>query len=96
MLIQGLCDYYDILAKAGKVLPSGYSNVKIHYLVSLTEEGKIDEIINYQKKEEIAAAKGKVKEKRSDCCGLGCCCGTGSIPGPGTSTCHRCGQKQTE
>lgn len=63
MLIQGLCDYYDILAKAGKVLPSGYSNVKIHYLVSLTEEGKIDEIINYQKKEEIAAAKGKVKEK---------------------------------
>ncbi|MCI6886942.1 MAG: type I-C CRISPR-associated protein Cas8c/Csd1 [Lachnospiraceae bacterium] len=58
MLIQGLCDYYDILAKAGKVLPSGYSSVKIHYIVSLTEDGEIEELINYQKKEEI-----KVKEK---------------------------------
>ena len=27
------------------------------------------------------------------CSGLGCCCVTGSIPGPGTSTCHRCDEK---
>ena len=25
--------------------------------------------------------------------GSGCCCGAGSIPALGTSTCHRCGQK---
>lgn len=50
MLIQALTDYYDILASAGNVLPDGYSNVKIHYLVSLTQTGKIDEIINYQRK----------------------------------------------
>ncbi len=63
MLIQALTDYYDILARAGNVLPDGYSNVKIHYLVSLTQTGKIDEIINYQRKEEIAAAGGKIKER---------------------------------
>lgn len=63
MLIQALCDYYDILAKAGKVLPDGYSNVKIHYLVCLTKEGKIDKILNCQEKEEASAGKGKRKEK---------------------------------
>lgn len=62
MLIQGLCDYYDILAAANKVLPDGYSNVKIHYLISLTEEGRIDEIINYQKTERQDVG-GKVKER---------------------------------
>ena len=37
MLIKALCDYYDILADNGDVLPEGYSNVKVHYLVSLKE-----------------------------------------------------------
>lgn len=59
MLIQALCDYYDILSAEGKVLPEGYSKVKIHYLISLTEEGTIDNIINVQR--EIAESKkGKV------------------------------------
>ena len=48
MLIKALCDYYDVLSKAGQVLPDGYSKVKIHYLISLTEDGKIDEIIDCQ------------------------------------------------
>ena len=29
------------------------------------------------------------------CCGSSHCCGVGSIPGPGTSACLRCSQKQT-
>lgn len=62
MLIQALNDYYEVLARAGKVLPAGYSSVKIHYLVSLTEEGKIDEIINHQKNETITVG-GKEKER---------------------------------
>ena len=62
MLIHALCAYYDILARAEKVLPEGYSNVKIHYLVSLTEDGHIDDIINFQRREVQKAAKGKVKE----------------------------------
>ena len=28
------------------------------------------------------------------CCGSGCCCDVGLIPGPGTSTCHGRGQKE--
>ncbi|MGI6005861.1 MAG: type I-C CRISPR-associated protein Cas8c/Csd1 [Ruminococcus sp.] len=51
MLIQGLCDYYDILAKDHKVLPAEYSCVSIHYLVALDPEGRIDEIMEYRKKE---------------------------------------------
>lgn len=63
MLINALCDYYDILAAAGKVLPDGYSNVNIHFLVSLTRDGKIDEIIKYQKREEVQVGKNKIKER---------------------------------
>lgn len=45
MLIKALCDYYDILSKNGKVLPYGYSIVEVSYIIALTEDGKIDEII---------------------------------------------------
>ena len=43
MLIKALSDYYDLLAAEGKIIPDGYSNVNIHYLVVLNEEGKIPE-----------------------------------------------------
>lgn len=62
MLIHALCNYYDILAKAGKVLPEGYSVVKIHYLVSLTKDGIIDDVIRFQDREEVTTVKGKIKE----------------------------------
>lgn len=64
MLIKALCDYYDILSDAGNVLPDGYSKVKIHYLVSLTEKGEIDEIISCQKTEKIPVGKDKIKERK--------------------------------
>lgn len=63
MLIKALCDYYDALARKGKVLPEGYSNVKVHYLVSLTLDGRIDEIINWQEAVQVEAGKGKMKER---------------------------------
>lgn len=63
MLIKALCDYYDMLAEAGKVLPDGYSRVKVHYLICLTPEGTVEDIINYQDREEIKNAKGQIKEK---------------------------------
>lgn len=62
MLIHALCDYYDILAKEGKVLPEGYSSVKIYYLISLTGDGSVDRIINYQDKVLVPSGK-KTKEK---------------------------------
>lgn len=63
MLIQALCEYFDMLAAAGKVTPEGYSKVKIHYLVHLTQDGKIDTISSYQKIEKVPAGKDKIKEK---------------------------------
>ena len=62
MLIKALCDYYDILSSAGKVLPEGYSSVKVHYVISLTEDGIVDEIIDCQKTEQYQDKKNNVKE----------------------------------
>lgn len=63
MLIKALCDYYDILSKKGRVLPAGYSKVNVHYLISLTEDGQVDEIIDCQKTKLVPAGK-KMKEKK--------------------------------
>ena len=63
MLIKALCDYYDILSVKGSVLPAGYSKVSVHYKISLTEDGQIDEIIDCQKKELVQSGK-KMKEKK--------------------------------
>lgn len=49
MLIKALSDYYDILASKGEITPDGFSKVKIHYKVALTEDGKIDKIIDFRK-----------------------------------------------
>ena len=62
MLIHALSGYYDILAKAGKVLPEGYSNVRIHYKVCLTEDGRIDAVLDCKVQAELKTAKGKTKE----------------------------------
>ncbi len=63
MLIRALSDYYDILSAAGKVLPKGYSKVKVQYLVALTVEGKVDEILPWKDTVEVPAGKGKKKRK---------------------------------
>ena len=36
----------------------------------------------------------RLKIRHCHCCDNGYSYGEGSIPGPGTSTCHRCGQKK--
>ena len=45
MIISSLCDYYNIMMRRGDVLPKGYSDIEIKYLVSLTKEGIIDDIM---------------------------------------------------
>ena len=64
MLIKALCDYYDILAAAGKVLPEGYSSIGIHYLIALTPNGDLDEIIDWHITETEVLKNGKTKEKK--------------------------------
>ena len=49
MLINALCEYYDVLDKNNKVIPRGYSKIDIDYLISLTDEGKIDGISDFNK-----------------------------------------------
>ena len=61
MLIQALCEYYDVLAAQGKVIEEEFSSVNIHYLVSLTPDGKVDGIIDWRKRE-TTQQKGKDKE----------------------------------
>ena len=62
MLIQALCDYYDVLAKAGRVLEDGYSRVRINYRVGLTAEGEVEGIETWQIPRTNTDAKGKTKE----------------------------------
>lgn len=61
MLINALCDYYDVLAQMGEVLPEGYSNVKVHYQVCLTSDGKIERILDCQ--QEVVIGKDSKKPK---------------------------------
>lgn len=63
MLISALCDYYDVLAKKGLVLPDGYSGVGIHALIALTEDGAVDSIVDSQETE-IYTVKDKPKERK--------------------------------
>lgn len=65
MLIQALCDYYDVLAaEDGKLPPEGYSEQAVHYCISLTEDGEIDAIIDCRETEEIPLKNGKIKQKK--------------------------------
>lgn len=61
MLIQVLCDYYDILDSEGKITPEGFSKESISYLICLSPNGDIDEIIDWRKKKEIKNKNGKTK-----------------------------------
>lgn len=49
MLIQALSEYYDDLAQKGKIVSDAYSVIHVHYMVCLTEEGKIDHLIECDK-----------------------------------------------
>lgn len=46
MLISALNNYYDVLAKNGKVLPEGYSDLDISCLIALNDDGSIADIID--------------------------------------------------
>ena len=65
MLITALCEYYDELAKNGKIVSEGLSEQAVHYLIALTPDGKIDSITDYRKKTPYKDKKGNTKE-RSD------------------------------
>ena len=55
MIISSLCEYYSYMKKKGTVTPEGYSNIDVNYLVCLTDDGKIDDVIS------LASGEGKEK-----------------------------------
>lgn len=63
MLIKALCDYYDELSAEGNILPECYSKVNVHFLICLSPEGEIANLINWQEVQITENAKGKIKEK---------------------------------
>ncbi len=46
MLIQALSEYYDILSKNGKITSEMYSKIGLHFLVCISEQGEIIDIID--------------------------------------------------
>lgn len=64
MLIRALCDYYDVLAKNGKV-DNGFSKVPIHCCIMLSPDGKITSLVDIQKEISYFDKKGKKKIKSS-------------------------------
>lgn len=59
MLIQALCNYYDILCSRSEVVPQFFSSVDVSFLVALTPEGKIDEIISL--KQPVVDSRGRTR-----------------------------------
>lgn len=64
MLISALCDYYDDLARDGRVVPEGYSEQAVDYLAALAPDGKIESIIDWRLTEQVPMKNGKIKERK--------------------------------
>lgn len=64
MLIKNLCDYYNVLGKNAENSgrnPDFFSEQNVHYMIMLTEDGDISNIIDIRKPEVIPQKNGKVK-----------------------------------
>ena len=64
MLISALCDYYDDLARDGKVAPEDVTSEKISWVVALKPDGNIDHITDYRLIRERIVGKNKTKEEK--------------------------------
>ncbi len=51
MIISALCKYYQFMVRRGVVLPESYSKIRQNYLVCLTPEGKVGDILFCGEKE---------------------------------------------
>lgn len=64
MLISALCDYYDDLARDGKVASEDVTSEKISWVVALKPDGTIDHVTDYRVTRERIVGKGKTKEEK--------------------------------
>lgn len=60
MLIRGLCDYYDVLDRAGRTVDDAFSEVPVSFLAVLDEDGRLLRLVDIR--ETVPAGK---KEKKA-------------------------------
>jgi CRISPR-associated protein Csd1 len=61
MLISALNQYYDVLIEKHLLPPAGYEMLDISYLVVLTEDGRLDRIVDIRRQIGEKNKKGKIK-----------------------------------
>lgn len=61
MLIRSLCDYYDIQSARGEAAPDIMSEQPVHWMVMLTSDGRVADIIDRRIEESVPQKNGKVK-----------------------------------
>jgi len=61
MLIRSLCDYYDIQSARGEAASDIMSEQPVHWMVMLTSDGRVADIIDKRIEESVPQKNGKVK-----------------------------------
>lgn len=61
MLIRSLCDYYDIQSARGEAASDIMSEQPVHWMVMLTPDGRVADIIDRRIEESVPQKNGKVK-----------------------------------
>ncbi len=61
MLIRSLCDYYDIQSARGDAASDIMSEQPVHWMVMLTPDGRVADIIDKRIEESVPQKNGKVK-----------------------------------
>lgn len=61
MLIRSLCDYYDIQSARGEAASDIMSEQPVHWMVMLTPDGRVADIIDERIEESVPQKNGKVK-----------------------------------
>lgn len=61
MLIRSLCDYYDIRSARGEAASDIMSEQPVHWMVMLTPDGRVADIIDKRIEESVPQKNGKVK-----------------------------------
>ena len=62
MLIRSLCDYYDIQSARGEAASDIMSEQPVHWMVMLTPDGRVADIIDKRIEESVPQKNGKVKK----------------------------------
>ena len=60
MILKALTEYYEALVKQEKVAEEGWSKAKVSYAITIDKDGKVRNIQNLMKEENIGKKKANV------------------------------------